>query len=132
MSHQSRAKIPLANTLLSAGPAAVCDDGYVMLDVNAILTGNREGCLALVVTGDSMRDDIQPGYIVVIDPNQLPKNGDTIVANINGETCVKIFQQSDRRLFLVPKNNDYPVREVQPTDALHVIGVVRGHFAVYV
>jgi SOS-response transcriptional repressor LexA len=106
-------------------------DGHVMLDVNTLLTGNREGCLALVVTGDSERADIYPGYVVVIDPNLQPKNGDTVAAEIDGETCVTIFEQATRGLHLVPKNKEYPIREAQPINALHVLGVVRGHVAVY-
>lgn len=131
MATTSQTKIPLATSLLSAGATAeVCDD-YALLDVNQLLTGNRDGCLALIVTGDSMRGDILPGYIVIIDPNQEPQNGDTVVVSINGETCIKIFQQHERKLFLVPKNDEYPVREVQPTDYLHILGKVTGHVAVY-
>ena len=128
----SQQAIPLALSLLSAGPAVeLHDDGYVLLDTNLLLTGGRDGCLAFIVTGDSMRDDIQPGYVVVIDPNREPRNGDAVAVCINNETCVKIFEREQQRLYLVPKNGEYPTREVRADDSLHILGVVVGHLAIY-
>jgi DNA polymerase V len=131
MPHSATARIPLAHSLLSAGPAVeITDDGHTMLDVNALIARNRK-CLALVVTGDSMRPDIHPGYIVFIDPTLRPRNGDTVVASVNGETCVKVFEQLHCGLFLVPKNADFPTKEVQPSDRFHILGVVKAHLCVY-
>lgn len=124
--------IPLAYSLLSAGPAVeMTDDGYALLDVNALITGGREGWLSFIVTGDSMRADILPGYIVFCDSYAEPQNGDTVAVNINGENCIKIFERTERRLRLVPKNGDFPSREVTPDDSLHILGVVRRHLAMY-
>ncbi len=132
MSYSTSVAIPLAHSLLSAGPAIeICDDGYALLDVNFLITGGREGYIAFIVTGDSMRDDILPGYIVFVDTLAEPKNGDTIAVNINGQNCIKIFERTDYKLRLVPKNCDYPVREVKASDLLHILGVVRRHLAIY-
>lgn len=124
--------IPLAYSLLSAGPAVgVCDDGYALLDVNKLVTGGREGCLAYEVTGDSMREDILPGYIVIVDPHKEVRNGDTILVHLNGQNCVKILEQAPQRLRLISKNSDYEPRDVRADDYFHVLGVVRSHIAVY-
>lgn len=132
MPHSSSAPIPLAHSLLSAGPAVeICEDGYALLDVNQLITGGREGWMSFIVTGDSMRDDILPGYIVFIDSFAEPKNGDTVAVNINGQNCIKIFERTEHRLTLVPKNGDFQPREVTPDDSLHVLGVVRRHLAMY-
>lgn len=129
---QSKSKaIPLAYSLLSAGPAVEIDEGYTLLDLNYLVTGGRDGCVAFIVTGDSMRDDILPGYIVFIDIHKQPRNGDAVVVNLNGQNCIKIFEYQTTRLHLVPKNSDYPTREVTPADSFHVLGVVKGHLAVY-
>jgi SOS-response transcriptional repressor LexA len=131
MNHTRSRQIPLAFALLPAGNAVeVCDDGYGMLDVNFLICGDRE-CFAFVVTGDSMRDDIQHGNIVFIDPNVEPKNGDTVAVSINGANCIKIFERTDRRLYLVPKNGDFPTCEVRPSDIFHVLGVVKAHLAMH-
>ena len=130
MPHTLCKQIPLAYSLLSAGPGVqVCDDGFALLDLNFLITGGRENFLAFVITGDSMREDIHPGNIVFVDPNAEPQNGDTVVVNINGENCIKIFERSVTRLYLVPMNDAYPTREVRPTDTFHVLGVVKSHLA---
>lgn len=123
--------IPLAHSLISAGAGAELDEGYSLLDLNMWLTGNRDGFLAVVITGDSMRPNIEPGYLVVVDTYREPKNGDTVVVSVNNETCVKVFQQEQQRLYLVPKNGDYPVREVKPSDNFRILGVATAHFAIY-
>lgn len=126
-------QIPLAYSLLSAGPAVeVCDEGYALLDVNALICGGRDGFLAFVVTGDSMAEDIRPGYIVFIDTCCVPRNGDIVAVNVNGQNCIKIFEQRPNRLYLVPRNAEYPTTEIQPSDSLHILGVVRAHLAVHV
>lgn len=131
MSRSRSNPIPLAYSLLSAGPGAIVDEEYALLDLNALVTGGRDGCVAFVVTGDSMRADILPGYIVIVDTYREPKNGDTVVVNVNDQNCVKIFEHQTRGLYLVPKNGDFPTREVKPTDKFHVLGVLRSHIAVY-
>lgn len=130
MSHSHR-RIPLAHSLLSAGAAVEIDDGYALLDVNALITQGRDDFLAFVVTGDSMREDILPGNIVFIDPHREPQNGDVVAVNINGANCIKIFEREHQRLYLVPKNGDFAPREVKPSDNFHLLGVVTSHLAVY-
>ena len=131
MSQTSTRHIPLAYSLLSAGSAIeVCDD-YKLLDLNFLLTGGRDSFVAFIVTGDSMRPDIFPGNIVFVDTAAEPRTGDTVVVNVNGENCVKVLEHTARQLYLVPKNGEYPTLEVKPTDSFHILGVVKGHFAIY-
>ncbi len=123
--------IPLAYSLISAGAAVeIQDDGYGLLDINALVTKNRD-CIAFIVTGDSMMDTIQPGNLVFVDPHREPRNGDIVVVSINGANCIKIFERTERNLYLVPNNDDHPVREVHASDSFHVLGVVKAHLAVY-
>lgn len=128
----SRRAIPLAHSLLTAGPAVQLDaEGFVSLDINALVCGGKEGCLAFIVTGDSMRDEILPGFVVFVDPEREVRSGDTVAVSINNETCIKVFQREQQRLYLVPRNGEYATREIKRTDDLHMIGVVVGHLSVY-
>lgn len=127
----SRKRIPLATSLLSAGEAFEVSDDHQMLDVAELVTHGREGFVAFVVTGDSMVDDISPGGIVFVDTWASPQNGDIVATSINGETGVKMFENSPVGLFLIPKNGNYPRRQIKPTDAIHVLGVVKGHLKLY-
>lgn len=128
---KSKHKIPLALSLLAAGDASeVCED-YELLDINELITGGREGYVAYRVTGDSMLESIKPGYIVFVDPYCEPKLGDTIVSRINGKNCVKIFERNRKGLYLISANKAYKPRRVTKLDDFQILGVVKGHLAVY-
>lgn len=128
---KSKSTLPVALSLLSAGDHLEVSEDYDLLDINEMITKGREGFIAYVVTGDSMVDDIRPGYIVFVDSWAEPRNGDIIVSCVNDRNNVKVFERNHRGLFLVPKNGDHPVRQVRPTDNFHVLGVVKGHLALY-
>jgi len=128
---KSRSLMPLANSLLSAGAAAEVSDDYDLLDVNEMITKGREGFVAFVITGDSMVDAIRPGYIVFVDSFSEPRNGDTVAACVNGKNCIKIFDRKPNGLYLVSANANYSPKEIQATDSFFILGVVKGHLAVY-
>jgi SOS-response transcriptional repressors (RecA-mediated autopeptidases) len=128
---KSKSKIPLALTLLPAGEPSEMFDDYELLDLNDLITGGREGYIAYRVTGDSMLENIKPGYIVFVDPYCEPKHGDIIVSRINGKNCVKIFEKNTKGLYLVPANKIYKPVRVTKSDDFQILGVVKGHLAVY-
>jgi phage repressor protein C with HTH and peptisase S24 domain len=102
------------------------DESFQLLDINALVTGGREGFAAFEVTGDSMVDHIHAGYLVFVDTWAEPRNGDIVAAVVNGLTCIKIFQQSTRGLYLVSANTECP-----PANILDVLGVVSASLVVY-
>lgn len=117
--------IPLAYSLLSAGDAIeIDDDGYGQLDINCLITSGRSGWIAYRVTGDSMLTEIKPGSIVFVDTMRQAKDGDIVVCNISGANCIKVLERRASRLFLVPKNDEYPAREIRPYEPFNVLGVV--------
>ncbi len=122
--------IPIAVSPLAAGDPIDISDDFDYLDLNEIVTGGREGYMAYRVTGDSMVTQILPGYIVIADSYCEPQHGDVIVARINGLNCVKILDKN-RGLHLVSANKEYTPRRVTKADDFQIIGVVRGHVAIY-
>lgn len=130
-SHTTGPMIPLALSLLSAGAGYEVSEDFDLLDVNNFITRGRDGFIAFILDGTSMVPTIRPGDMVFVDTWAEPKNGDKIVSSINGLLTVKIFENSGRGLFLVPKNGDFAEREVRPNDNFRIIGVVRAHLAIY-
>jgi phage repressor protein C with HTH and peptisase S24 domain len=128
---RSQRAIPIADNYIAAGAAVEIGDSHTLLDVNALITRGRDGYIAFEVTGDSMLDHIHPGNIIFVDTWAEANNGDVIAATVNGLTCVKIFQRSTRGLYLVSANTEYKPREITAHDAFAVLGVVRGHLALY-
>jgi SOS-response transcriptional repressor LexA len=131
MAKRSHRKIPLAMSLLSAGFAVEVSDDFELLDVNDLICRGRDGFVAFIVTGDSMVDFIHPGWVVFVDTYAEPKNGDIVVASLGDKNCVKYFQNKSNGLHLVSKNPNYKPVRVRESDGFRIVGVVRGHVAVY-
>lgn len=87
--------------------------------------------MAYRVTGDSMLEYIKPGYIVFADTYCAPQHGDVIVSRVNGKNCVKIFERNGNGLYLVSANKSYKPIKIRKSDDFYILGVVRGHLAVY-
>jgi len=85
----------------------------------------RANSYALEVVGDSMIDEgILEGDFIVVEENPDPRNGDMVVANIDGEATVKRFYREDSNTIrLQPANEKYDPIYVRNRD-LQIRGVV--------
>jgi DNA polymerase V len=76
-------------------------------------------------SGDSMINAfIPPRAKLLVDRSLTPKNGDIVVAAVNGEFTVKYLKKNDFKCWLVPANSKY--KEIQVTEEMdmQVWGVV--------
>jgi DNA polymerase V len=76
-------------------------------------------------TGDSMINAfIPPRAKLLVDRSLTPKNGDIVVAEINGEFTIKYLKKNDFKCWLVPANSKY--KEIQITEEMdmRIWGVV--------
>ena len=85
----------------------------------------RANSYALEVVGDSMIDEgILEGDFIVVEENPDPRNGDMVVANIDGEATVKRFYREDSNTIrLQPANEKYDPIYVRNRD-LQIRGIV--------
>jgi len=83
-------------------------------------------CFALRVVGNSMIDiGIFEGDFVIVDRAQKIKNGDIIVALLDGETTVKRYRETKGKIFLIPENRTLKPIEVK-TENFQIQGKVTG------
>jgi repressor LexA len=70
--------------------------------------GVSDGAFALRVDGPSMRDGhILDGDIIVIDTKRDVKDGDVVLASIDGQQTVKRFRKRGKKWVLEPANPDF-------------------------
>ena len=70
-------------------------------------------------SGDSMINAfIPPKAKLLIDRSLTPKNGDIVLAAIDGEFTVKYLRKNDFKCWLVPANSKY--REIQITEEMNM------------
>ena len=96
------------------------------VDVPKSMVG-RGDTFALRVKGTSMRDDgILPGDVVVVQKQPTARNGQTIIALVNGDATIKIYQRKAGSIELHPANDTMKPITVKETDTFHIEGVVVG------
>lgn len=123
---RSHARAPLYLSAVAAGFPSPADDFIdKTLDLNEHMVRNPSATFFVRAHGDSMAGaGIASGDLLVVDRAVEPKNGDVIIAAVDGELTVKRVRTRDARLWLVPENPDYPAREITPESDFEVWGVV--------
>jgi SOS regulatory protein LexA len=93
------------------------------LSLDDLLIQNREATFLLKVSGDSMINaGILPGDMVIIDKGLIPKSGDIVIAQVDGEWTMKFLRKRKDDVVLVPANPKY--QPIRPKTELKISGVV--------
>lgn len=96
------------------------------IDLNDVLIHNREATFYVRINGDSMRDAaILDGDLAVVDREVEARDGDFVIAFVDGEPTIKQFrvEEDGHSGWLVAWNKDYPRIPVNG-DNLLIWGVV--------
>jgi SOS-response transcriptional repressor LexA len=110
---------------VSAGEPLEIASEMKRIDPHKLLTGGSDSCLLIRVRGDSMVDAICNNDWIVVDRSKEPIPGQIILAMINGEVTVKKLKDKGKsHLYLVPLNEAYDARRIDPEDSFEVLGVV--------
>lgn len=116
--------IPLVG-LVKAGSPSQGDSLTDTLNIDDYLIKKREETYLLTVEGDSMIEaHIEEGDIVVVEKSQTAKDGDIVIAQVDGEFTMKFFKKKDNKTWLEPANKKY--KPIYPEYELSVIGIVKG------
>jgi repressor LexA len=87
----------------------------------------RGETFALRVKGESMRDEgILPGDVVVVQKQATARNGQTVIALVNGEATIKTYRRKGGVVELQPANESMGPIVVKETDTLQIEGIVVG------
>jgi repressor LexA len=83
----------------------------------------------LVVSGDSMNNQVLDGHLALIDPKAEVRNGDTVAVNVNGyDATLKVWHKTSNSVVLSPdssnpEHKDMVIDETSPdAPKLRVLG----------
>lgn len=118
--------IPVSNLKVKAGfPSPALDYIEERIDLNKELIKHPLATFVVQCEGDSMINAfIPPRAKLIIDRSLTPKNGDIILAVLNGEFTVKFLKKNDFKCWLCPANKKYDDIEVTEEMNMQVWGVV--------
>lgn len=128
-------EVPVINYVQAGRMTEVIDPLILGASFDRLLTDVdvSASAFALVIKGESMLPEFQPGDKVVIDPGVAPQPGDYVAAkNSNEEATFKKYRprgtndRGDVVFELVPLNEDFPTLHSE-RDHLRVIGVMVEH-----
>ena len=118
-------RIPVLG-VISAGRPLLSEEH--MENMFIIPEAEGSGRFFLKINGDSMTGaGLENGDMVLVDRNSEAKNGDIVVAIVNGESTVKTLVKQSDRIILRPENPDYQPLIVGSNDDMRIIGIVVGN-----
>ena len=118
-------RIPLVGIVAAGDPIEPIPQTE-RIEVPTSMLGRGE-TFALRVKGTSMRDDgILPGDVVVVQKQDGARNGQTVIALLNGEATIKTYHRTAGVIELHPANEAMTPILVHETDSFHIEGIVVG------
>jgi len=101
------------------------DAGGIALDLNDLLVKHPISTFYLRVEGDSMTGaGITSGDIVVVDKSLEVRDGDIVVAAVDGEFTLKRLKKQGREAWLMAEHPGYPPIALHDATEAQIWGVI--------
>src|SRR5512138_3127776 len=125
VTHLSSSHVPMAG-IVAAGEPIEPIPQTERVEVPKSMVGRGE-TFALRVKGTSMRDDgILPGDVVVVQKQHMARNGQTVIALVNGDATIKIYYRKAGTVELHPANETMNPIVLKEGDTFLIEGIVVG------
>lgn len=119
-------QVPLLGLVEAGIPTSVEEDNSKFLSLDEYMLGDkRSPTYLLEVKGDSMIDEgIREGDLVLAERRGDPKDGDIVIAEVDGGWTMKYFKKKGNLIYLKAANRNYS--PIYPQYDLKVAAIVRG------
>lgn len=122
--------IKLLGSVQAGFPSPAEEELVDVLSLDEYLVRRPEATYMLTVNGDSMIDaGIHPNDIVLVERGGTPRNGDIVVAQVDGEWTIKYFHKDRKTVRLEPANAKY--KTIVPCQSLVIGGIVKAAIRKY-
>ena len=118
-------EIPMLG-LVEAGFPSVAEESLLdTMNIDDYLIPNKDNSYLLEVKGESMIDaGIQEGDMVIAERKGEPKDGDIVIALVDGGWTMKYYRKKNGKVFLEPANKNF--KPIYPEGQLEVAAIVKG------
>ena len=115
--------IPMVGEVAAGFPSPAEEELRDIISFDEYLVTRPESSFLLQVSGDSMiGEGIREGDLVIVEKGREPRNGDVVVAQVDGEWTMKYFRKQGKQVRLEAANPNYP--PIIPKAELLMGGVV--------
>ncbi len=115
--------LKLAGEVCAGLPTSAEEEIRGIVSFDEYLVKNPENSFLLSVTGDSMIDaGIREKDMVVVESKREPKNGDIVLAEVDGDWTMKYFHKKGEMVVLEAANSRFST--IIPRADLRIAGVI--------
>ena len=116
--------IPLLGSVKAGFPADVSEELHDTLNLDDYLVKKKENTFMLEVDGDSMIEaHIADGDMVLVEKTDKARDGDIVIADVDGEFTMKYYKIDGDRVWLEPANKNF--KPIYPEQYLRIQAVVK-------
>ena len=121
---KSFSEIPMLGLVTAGFPATVEEELADKVNLDDLLIRKKATTYMLEVDGDSMIDaHIEKGDMVLVERANQAKNGEIVIAEVDGEFTMKYFRQEGNKVWLEPANKNY--KPIYPEHSLNINAVLK-------
>ncbi|MES3032050.1 MAG: transcriptional repressor LexA [Patescibacteria group bacterium] len=117
-------EVPLLGSVTAGLPATVEEELLERVNLDDFLIEKKASTYMLEVDGDSMIDaHIEKGDMVLVERSNTAKDGQIVIAEIDGEFTMKYFRKNGAKVWLEPANKKY--QPIYPEHSLNINAVLK-------
>jgi repressor LexA len=117
--------VPLLGLVEAGFPTVVDEQSSDTLCLEDYLIKDKDASYLLEVKGDSMIDEgIKEGDLVIAERRGDPKDGDIVIAEVDGGWTMKYYKKQGDLIYLQPANKNY--LPIYPEYDLKIAAIVKG------
>ena len=118
-------EVPLLGLVKAGFPSPGEDVLETTMNIDSYLIDKKDSTYILEVDGDSMIDaHIADGDMVIAERTEFAKDGQIVIAEVDGEFTMKYFRKDGDKIWLEPANKAF--KPIYPENDLKIKAVVRG------
>ncbi|HLP17193.1 MAG TPA: transcriptional repressor LexA, partial [Bacteroidota bacterium] len=121
------AGIPIYGSAPAGHPFLSQENMVDTFEVRKYISASDE-VFGIYVSGDSMKDaQLHTGDLLFVDPKRHPRDGEIVVAAVEGEPTIKRYYRDADAIRLQPENKKYkPIIVSKSDENFRIMGVVMG------
>lgn len=121
---QSFGEVPMLGLVTAGLPAYVNEELPDTVNLDDLLVGKKELTYMLEVDGDSMIDaHIEKGDMVLVERANSARDGQIVIAEVDGEFTMKYYREKGNKRWLEPANKNY--KPIYPEHSLNINAVLK-------
>ncbi len=121
----SLTEVPLLGLVKAGFPSPSEDILETTINLDNFLIQKKDATYILEVDGDSMIDaHIADGDMVIAERTEYARDGQIVIAEVDGEFTMKYFRKQGDKIWLEPANKNF--KPIYPVNDLKIRAVIKG------